>query len=532
MRDVLFRATLDLTKLDCKFIPEKPASKDKYITASLFRTFNHDMDRFGEYMEGFVNLVKNVTMYLPTWRILLFITKNSFLLVSDYFSIISPNVTLCIVNDSALNVKGIIGTKIVKRMKQWEGIIDEDQIQEDVKKMSILEDDKKGYIPTTFRYLPYLQPETFDFVTIFASVDLDVCFTEIYASLLSTWVNEEQTPLFYVRMLLLEKDKVYTYQEKWHLQRTARMEIIPLGGAVAFRMEKLIEDFDFNDIQLSTISHINWYPEHGVDERVLQIIFNSIRGITGPCDVYKYGWHEDGNISVYSSYSKVYDKMLDSLFTTDKLDIVNYILENSLIKIHSNYNSMIIKSLIMDTLRSRKPSLDKPYLLGESLLGPHKLVIPEKLRVILKKLPDTKNQPFGIDQLIFCKNFRFQKITLTVFSKFVKNFEELENKIVDLKKDKKVIKNLEKIKEKKNYYQIMQQVNEVMTYFSLLTKRQKNKKFEYDYEDTLHLYNLESSFETYVRASFVSACHNGKSYFYVERIPEYKIQLLYPDNAL
>ena len=44
--------------------------------------------------------------------------------------------------------------------------------------------ERLGYIPTVYRYLPFIEFETFDFVNIFAAVDIDVCFTEIYASVL------------------------------------------------------------------------------------------------------------------------------------------------------------------------------------------------------------------------------------------------------------------------------------------------------------------------------------------------------------
>ena len=229
-----YRATLHVSKFNLNFEGATPPSN--YITAALFYSYNKDATRFdNQYLNGALSLIRAVNIHLPTWRVMLFITATAYRRAGDLLRIL-PTASICIVSDNQFESSD-------SPSSSW-------------------------YLPTAYRYLPLLQPDSFTFVQHFAAVDLDVCFNEIYASLLHKWSSTEKS-LFYVQWI--EHHNYFgkkPYKREWHLE-TTDYPIIPLGGGVAFNTRLHAKTLT------AVWAHMNSHPGHGIDERVLQLIFNS-----------------------------------------------------------------------------------------------------------------------------------------------------------------------------------------------------------------------------------------------------------------
>ena len=373
-----YRATLQVSEFQFTFVGERESGN--YITATAFYSYNNDADRFEkEYLRGAFALIRAVPIHMPGWRVLLFITKAAYLRSKDDLDRTfesNRNACLCIVSEQSFE-----SSAETAKLRNLTKRGDLSMVQQ------VVASSGKWYLPTTYRYLPFLQPNSFTFVQSFAAVDLDVCFTEIYAYILKEWHSTTKS-LFYVQWTELTRHfhTEIPYRRDWHLNKTGEPPqhqylIVPLGGGVAFR--ETFSDKNLQKVRDAVWAQMNTRPEHGIDERVLQIIFNSN--------------HFVNKIHSYTTCTTVHDSM-------DAEDI----LKSSGLQIRVRKGPRehpcprnIVLNLIMDTLY-QKLSVQTSETTG--MFEFHDGTNEHDIWFIPNE-PNNPNDRFGIYQLLFCPVF-------------------------------------------------------------------------------------------------------------------------------
>ena len=443
MRDN-FRATLDVTGFNYTFLGTPPTAN--YITATLFYFPKLEGDRFDkQYLQGAVNLCRAVNNLLPSWKVLLFVNKQAIIRGMEGLEALQKRAFLCVVNtekaetahskwtskihDFHPNLSDDHGYQMELKKRrgnedkaiEWQlrelrriqknrndakireyidtlkgvhagndpGPHIKTEIEEYIQKMKSLFLNH-SYLATTYRYLPLIQREQFKFVESFVAVDLDVCFTEIYTHVIEKWI-EKKKDLFYVKWI--ENGSMYqsqkSYVRDWHFSEK-EFPVIPLGGGVGFLNKSELDQGTL----IRVWAHMNSRPTHGIDERILQIIFNSEQ-FKNSIHYYEASDHGGGR---------------DILFVNDLLKSERLHIRNA----GEGGGKRRVKELLFQTLRYKISENDTSQTIKfqDASNGPFKITLSRFHKNEMRKID--KNSVFGIDSLLFQPNFDIVKDTLLV----------------------------------------------------------------------------------------------------------------------
>lgn len=417
MRDHFrFGSLLNVNEFECRFHGKQ--EKGKYVTATLFSSPFVPSKRFeSDYMSGVAALKRAVATHLPNHKLMLFLNNAAYNEVfavhrtsSQVISHDLNDLCLCVVREknwenfhrpvlrivtleSNLNVlKKLLATfhDQIKAKPHYEikdrrlfVYVDIEHDTDDQKLLDTIKDKisnaevsitaKTWYLPTVYRYLPVIQPETFSFVESFVALDLDGCFTENFSTVIQKWY-ETNKPLFMVKWT--------GYKREWHDD----VPIVPLGGAVGFKMQ---EKWDHRNDVLAKINKDGY--RHGIDERVLQIIFNSA---------------PEENIYTYISGTPEFaeDTVLEILKRSRlSLSKANRRGEVKLRILQLIWETLCYKWVHKIDVAEHYLGLSQTFIFKDARNGPH------YLEVFHKELKKMTRRNFSLDALCLVENFTLKQ---------------------------------------------------------------------------------------------------------------------------